>query len=306
MQNRKKSQKKYHCKKCDYTSKNKYDFTKHLSTAKHKMVTNGNLNGNLNGNKMVTCISCETCGRVYKFKSGLSRHKKICVGNNESIVLNTTALKIAKASIDGNDAAAINLLAQALSKQGDLIEKLIDQQNEMIPKLGNNNNNKISINVFLNEHCKNAMNLTDFVDNIKVSIQDLEYTNQHGYEKGISNIFTKHLTDMAVTERPIHCSDKKRLQFYIKDSDKWEKDKTHEKIDKTIDDITRKQFSHIKEWEKENPDYLSNDEKCKIWQTMVKNMGCGENENKTHTNIKKSISENVTVKELIKNDQDNL
>ena len=179
MQNRKKSQKKYHCKKCDYTSKNKYDFTKHLSTAKHKMVTNGNLNGN----KMVTCISCETCGRVYKFKSGLSRHKKICVGNNESIVLKTTTVKIAKASIDGNDAAAINLLAQALSKQGDLIEKLIDQQNEMIPKLGNNNNNKISINVFLNEHCKNAMNLTDFVDNIKVSIQDLEYTNQLGDEK---------------------------------------------------------------------------------------------------------------------------
>ena len=136
----------YLCKSCDYSCSNKYNFGKHLTTAKHKMVTNGNLNGN----KMVTCISCETCGRVYKFKSGLSRHKKICIGNNESIVLNTTALKIAKASIDGNDAAAINLLAQALSKQGDLIEKLIDQQNEMIPKLGNNNNNKISINVFLN------------------------------------------------------------------------------------------------------------------------------------------------------------
>ena len=288
---------KYTCKKCDYSCSNEYNFTKHLSTTKHKMVTNGNLNGN----KMVTCVSCETCGRIYKYKSGLSRHKKLCVGNNESIVLKTTNVKVA---MKGNDAAAINLLAQALSKQGDLIEKLIENQKEMIPKLGNNNNNKISINVFLNEHCKNAMNLTDFVDNIKVSIQDLEYTNQHGYEKGISNIFTKHLTDIAATERPIHCSDTKRLQFYIKDSDKWEKDITHKKIDKTIDDITRKQFSHIKEWEKENPDYLSNDEKCKNWQTMVKNMGCGENEDKTHTNIKKSISENVTVKEIIKNDQE--
>ena len=302
MQNRKKSQKKYHCEKCDYTSRNKYDFSKHLSTTKHKMVTNGNLNGNKTVNDVE--FSCGTCGRVYKYNSGLSRHRKGCVETSKSLVLKTTTAKIAKAAAEGNGADAINLLAQALSKQGDLIEKLIENQKDMIPKIGNNNNNKISINVFLNEHCKNAMNLTDFVDNIKVSIQDLEYTNQHGYEKGISNILSKHLTDMAATERPIHCSDKKRLQFYIKDSDKWEKDKTHEKLDKTIDDITRKQFSHIKEWEKENPDYLSNDEKCKIWQTMVKNMGCGENENKTHTNIKKSISENVTVKELIKNDQE--
>ena len=304
MKKRKKNAKKYYCKKCDFTSSNKTDFNRHLSTTKHKMVTNGNKNGNCVVRNVE--FPCENCGRIYKYKSGLSRHRKGCVETNHSLVLKSNSSKNATASMKGNDSNAINLLAQALSKQGDLIEKLIENQKEMIPKIGNNNNNKIAINVFLNEHCKNAMNLTDFVDNIKVSIQDLEYTNQHGYEKGISNIFTKHLTDMAATERPIHCSDKKRLQFYIKDSDKWEKDKTHEKLDKTIDDITRKQFSHIKEWEKENPDYLSNDEKCKIWQTMVKNMGCGENENKTHTNIKKSISENVTVKELIKNDQDNL
>ena len=87
------------------------------------------------------------------------------------------------------------------------------------------------------------MNLTDFVENIKVSIEDLEYTNQH------------------VTERPIHCSDKKRLQFYIKDSDEWKKDEKHENIDITIDEISRKQFFHIKEWEKQNPDYLTNDKK---------------------------------------------
>jgi len=277
MESCKKVAKKYHCKKCDYTCKNKYNFNKHLSTTKHTMVTNGNKNGNCEVRNVE--FSCGNCGRAYKYKSGLSRHRKVCVETNNSLVLKTTNVKVAKASMEGSDTPAINLLAQALSKQGDLIEKLIENQKEMIPKMGNNNNNKISINVF---------------------------TNQHGYEKGISNIFTKHLTDMAATERPIHCSDKKRLQFYIKDSDKWEKDKTHEKLDKTIDDITRKQFFHIKEWEKENPDYLSNDEKCKIWQTMVKNMGCGENENKTHTNIKKSISENVTVKELIKNDQDNL
>ena len=99
----------------------------------------------------------------------------------------------------------------------------------MIPRLGNNNNNKISINVFLNEHCKEAISLKDFINSIKISLDDLKYTNEHGYVKGISNIFTKHLTDLEATQRPIHCSDKKRL-FYIKDSDNG-KDQQNKKLD---------------------------------------------------------------------------
>ena len=297
MKKRKKTQKKYHCKKCDYTSRNKYDFNRHLSTAKHKMVINGDENGNSTF-KNVEFV-CESCCKGYRYKSGLSRHRKACVETDYAIVLNNTSDQPATSSTEGNTPDTIHLLTQALSKQGDLIEKLINNQNDMIPKMGNNNNNKISINVFLNEHCKNAINLTDFVDNIKVSLQDLEYTNQHGYVKGISNIFTKHLTDMKVTERPIHCSDKKRMQFYIKDSDKWVKDKQHEKIDKSIQRITKKQILQIKEWEKQNPDYLDVDILTQEWHKMIFNMTGGANESEKITaNIKKSISENVTVKEL--------
>ena len=98
----------------------------------------------------------------------------------------------------------------------------------------NCNNKKMTINVFLNEQCKDAMNLTDFVENVRVSLQDLNYTKKNGYIDGISNIFVKHLQDMKPTERPIHCSDKKRMQFYVKDANVWEKDKSHEKIDKSI------------------------------------------------------------------------
>jgi hypothetical protein len=208
-----------------------------------------------------------------------------------------------------NEKMLFEFIQKQTEQQNKLMEsvvKLAEQQANNITNTNCNNTNNISINLFLNEECKNAMNLTDFVDNIKVSIQDLEYTNQHGYEKGISNIFTKHLTDMAVTERPIHCSDKKRLQFYIKDSDEWKKDEKHENIDITIDEISRKQFFHIKEWEKQNPDYLTNDKKLKKWHTMVRNMGAGEkdfDEIKQHLNIKKSISENITVKELIKKEK---
>ena len=298
MKSCKKVAKKYHCKKCDYTCSNKYNFNKHLSTTKHKMITNGNFNGNSKPNFVE--FSCENCGKSYRYKSGLSRHRKGCVEMNQSLVLKISDSKVAKANLEVTNQEMIEKLTETIKQQGDLIEKLIDHQKEIIPKIGNNNNNKISINVFLNEHCKNAMNLTDFVDNIKVSIEDLEYTNQHGYAKGISNIFTKHLTDMAVTERPIHCSDKKRLQFYIKDSDEWKKDEKHENIDITIDEISRKQFFHIKEWEKQNPDYLTNDVKRKKWHTMVCNMGATIDDPAQNKNIKKQISENITVKELIK------
>ena len=151
----------------------------------------------------------------------------------------------------------------------------------------------MNINIYLNEHCKNAMNLTDFVENVKVSLEDLLYTKNHGYVKGISNIFVKQLKDMEPTQRPIHCSDKKRLQFYVKDDNKWEKDNSNEKIDKSIDKITKKQILAIKLWEKEHPNYLEDEKLTRIWSKMIKNMGTGVSENvtaeKEKTNIKKVI-----------------
>lgn len=302
MKSRKKSQEIFHCKKCDYTSKNKFDFNKHLSTTKHKMVTNGNENGNFLLNH-----ACDLCYKSYKYKSGLSRHKKKCTTSTDMVLLkksriNNKTQNVPFIDVDNDSKDPIAILAQALSKQGDLIDKLIQNQNEMIPKLGNNNNNKIAINVFLNEHCKDAMNITDFVDNIKVSLEDLEYTNQHGYVKGISNIFTKHLTDMKITERPIHCSDKKRMQLYIKDNNKWGKDMKNEKIDRTIQRITKKQILKIKEWENQHPDYLDNESLTKEWHKMIFNMTGGENDNersKLTATIKKNISENVSVKDVI-------
>ena len=296
-----KSRKKFRCKKCDYLTSNKFDWNKHLSTTKHqngnKMVTNGNKNGNT-----VLKYACDNCGKEYKYRSGLSRHKKKCISDECDMVLNACRKK---SQPNFKAKQSENTQGSALVKQGDILEKLIESQNQMIPKIGNNNNNKISINVFLNEHCKNAMNLTDFIDNIQVSLEDLAYTNEHGYVKGISNIFTKNLTDMKVTERPTHCSDKKRMKFYIKDSDKWEKDKAHEKIDKTIQRITKKQILKIKEWERSHPGFLDNEQLTTEWHRMIYNMMGGENDNireKHKVNIKRSICENVTVKELISQD----
>ena len=281
---RKKSQKKYACIPCDYTSSNKYDLKKHFKTMKHRMITNDNT--------VVTesrKIVCGVCGKKYKYRSGLSRHKKTC---NNNVTIESGVLHTVKKLIEENE------------KKNDLLEKIVDQNQKLIPMVGNNNNNKISINVFLNKHCKDAMNISDFMDSINVSIEDLNYTNEYGYAKGISNIFVKHLTDMKITERPIHCSDKKRLQFYIKDEDKWGKDDSHEKINKTIQDITIKQIKRVREWETKHPNYMKDSALQEEWLNMIREiMGgseIGEREKNNET-IKKEISDTVSVKDAISN-----
>jgi len=174
-------------------------------------------------------------------------------------------------------------------------DKNQEQLKDIIPKIGNTYNNAMSINIYLNEKCKDAMNLTDFVENVKVSLEDLLYTKNHGFVKGISNIFVKQLQDMEPTQRPIHCSDKKRLQFYVKDADKWEKDNSHEKIDKTIDEITFKQIKQVKLWEKEHPNYLEDDKLLMEWQTMIRNMTTGTNSNMTMEKEKSYIKKELGV-----------
>ena len=148
--------------------------------------------------------------------------------------------------------------------------------------------------MFLNEKCKNAMNLEDFVKKIKLSMEDLQFTKDNGYAQGISNIFIKNLNDMDVTERPIHCSDQKRLQFYIKNDNEWSKDKNNEKIDNTIEKISKKQLQTIKDWIKENPNYLDSEAKTDEYFTLVKNITQPNNEKNLKT-IKKKVGENVKI-----------
>ena len=275
----KKVAKKFLCQKCNYSTSRKSSWDKHILTAKHlndnKMVTNGN--------KFVEFF-CEHCGKGYKYKSGLSRHKKKCMAIETNFV-DTSCKKL-----------------QQQNKLLETVEKLIEQNTELSKRVGNNNNNKISINVFLNEKCKDAMNLADFVDNIKVSLDDIQYTKEHGYVKGISNIFVKHLTDMNVTERPIHCSDRKRLQFYVKDENEWSKDKTHNKINETIKHISQQQIKQIKCWEEAHPNYMKDDALLAEWHKMIYTMMGGTNnediKNSTE-NIKKCLSDKTYVKEIL-------
>ncbi len=289
-----KSSKKFYCKKCDYSSNRESQWRRHLSTTKHKMDNMDNTLDNVKSTKR--CFEC-ACGKVYKYNSGLSKHKKKCplIMKNEVVPI-VTENPTTSSSKTGLSVEVLNKLVE---QNNTLMEKVIElSKDRQVINYQNCGNKKMTINVFLNQECKNAMNLTDFVENVKVSLEDLNYTKEHGYIKGISNIFVKHLKDLDPKERPIHCSDKKRMQFYVKEENKWEKDKANAKIDKTIEDITVKQIKRIKEWEKKHPDYLQNDKLLQEWHRMIQQItGSGEEVQKEQ--IKKSLGNTIEIKDAM-------
>jgi len=271
-----KIRKNFYCKSCDYTTSDKKDYNKHVLTRKHKK--------SAKADKKTPNVefACQYCGKSYKYKSGLSRHKKKCslinlgnVENDNSYHFVTHINK--KEQKTEPDETLIKLLMKQQEQTNEtikLLKEAVDANTKMSKNVGNNNNNTISINLFLQEKCQNAMNLTDFIDQLHVSLDDLDYSKDNGFVMGMANILTKKLKDLKPTERPIHCSDKKRLQFYVKDDNKWGKDKNNEKIDKTIKTIKRKQTIKLTEWEKMHPNFRNNPIELKEWQQLL----CGMTE----------------------------
>lgn len=293
----------YTCLECDYTTSRKSHWNRHILTAKHKM---DNLDNKVDNEKSTAGKFVCVCGKKYKFSSGLSKHKKKCSTLNVSIKYdnscNISYDDVVKENIELKDEMnkIKNLLPTLFTNMKDLLKTQYDiingQRGETTIYTNNIYNNKISINVFLNETCKNAMNLKDFIDGLNISLDDLEYTKDHGYVKGISNIFVKQLNDMEPTQRPIHCSDDKRLKFYVKDDDKWEKDSENVKLDKSINDLALKQIKKIRDWEQLHPKYEESQELLMEWHKMVNAvMGSDIDKeiNKTSESIKREIGINV-------------
>ena len=284
---------------------------------------------------------CEMCNSEYKYRSGLSRHKckklkQDTKSIKEPIVENTKITKDeiekskmheqkreevvmnSKTTKDLNEALKNTILEtlenNVIKKQQEqisdlqiLLQKSIENTKEtvaeMLPRIGNttNINNQMTVNIFLNEECRDAVNLTDFLHNLDLSLEDLIYTSQNGYTKGIANIFVKKLQNLKPTERPIHCSDRNELQFYVKHQDNWEKDSENVKIDKSIEHITKKQIQQIKEWERDHPTWQHTDKDAKLYIDMIKQTVGGLNEherNKNFEEIKKELGINVDLNDL--------
>ena len=318
----KKTKKTYACEICDFHTSKKTDYFRHLTTKKHKKKENSKNEKNKKNEKKRTLL-CD-CGREFKTRSGLWKHKKKCNFKQNNIIDESISQNVSNFPSKNStnlDEEYKKLQIEALKQnmeKSEMEKKLIAiklktaEQNLANPKeksgtkvnIGHNtinttNNNNISIHMYLNENCKNAMNLEDFVKNISITLQDLDYSKKNGYAEGISNILMKSLGDLKPTERPIHCSDTKRLKFYVKEDDKWAKDCNNHKIDKTLTDIKHQQLKNMNDWEKLHPDFMDNPKLLDEWQMMIKNMaGSGNNVKqniKQHNKIKKNLSSIVDI-----------
>ena len=260
-----KPHKKYVCNNCHYYSSNKKDYERHILTAKHKRITDENL-------MVIKNLHC-ICGKEYRHMSGLSRHKRICQFSTEDTILeNTMTSTLLPPHFD--TALVIELLKQnqefktiMLEQSKQLVEQhsqMAEHQNQLLEavkdgKLGNTNcnnttnNNKFNLNVFLNETCKDAISMDDFINSFEVTRDEFLHTGKVGYIEGLSAVMANRFKDMDVHTRPLHCTDLKRETVYIKNADKWEKDDADKtKMRKAVRGVARKNTQEMWRWYDDN------------------------------------------------------
>lgn len=242
----------FSCEKCDFKCSKRGDYNRHIETDKHrrKQMETGPTS------IASTELSCE-CGREYKNRTGLWKHRKKCPFLNPpqqtSQLPESGHTEMMKTFIKENREMMVTMMQTMITANKEMVVDLVPK---LQPNITNNTqNNNFSINMFLNEHCKDAINLSDFIDRIEVSHDDLENNAQLGFVDGITKILRDNLQQLTLNQRPIHCTDTKRETLYIKDADKWQKEAVKEKINSAIQDVSRKSVSALLDWKKENPDY---------------------------------------------------
>jgi hypothetical protein len=283
----------FHCVNCDYATCRKVDYEKHLSTLKHKSYDNSD---NLS-QKVVKTFICE-CGKSYKFRQGLSFHKKQCKTLLEEVETNPSSESELK--ILTNLVLDVVKQNRELTEQNkELTEKIVDIcktnfQSNISHSNINSNNNTFNLQFFLNETCKNAMNITDFVDSIKLQLSDLENLGRLGYVEGISKIIVKNLNALDENIRPIHCTDKKRETFYVKDQDQWEKeDEERKRIKKIINKIADKNINLLPQFREKYPEYSNSSSRMsdKYDKMVIEVMSTdGDKKDKIIKNIAKKVT----------------
>ena len=245
---------KFSCEPCKFYTNNNYDFKRHQGTKKHEKAIQ--LTKSSTGIQDEELFVCE-CGRFYKERTGLWRHKKKC---------NSVENQLTVTEEEEQEEEELNekeMVLKLIKQNGELQKQIINMSKETKQVTNiTNQTNHFNLNIFLNDHCKNAVNLIDFINSLQVSTRDLEQTGKLGYVEGLSSIFVKALKDMDVTERPIHCTDIKRETVYVKDQDKWEiEDKDKSRLKNTIKALEEKNMSSMIDWQLENPRFQIMDTK---------------------------------------------
>jgi len=290
------SSKEFKCKNCDYNTCRKSQYDRHLLTSKHIKNVEILQNTTFLVPKVLEFI-CNSCNKKYKHHSSLYNHKKNCINEKVNEDINDKY---------NNNEISPELIMSVLQQNKELQTMLIEQ-NKTIIELSKNNsitnithtnshNKAFNLNFFLNETCKNAMNITDFVESIKLQLSDLENVAKIGYVEGISKIIIKNLNALDVTERPVHCSDSKRDTMYVKDEDKWEKEsENNHKVLKAIEDIANKNSKMVKEWKTKNPECASSkSHKADVYSHIMIEAVCSNND-ANNNKILKKIAKEVTI-----------
>ena len=311
---------KYICKKCDFKCSKKSNYTKHELTRKHINIEKGDT-ANKKKCRNNNVIYCQKCNKIYKSRNGLWKHSKNC-GYTTSIHINLLKDDINNDNNDNNDNNYNynyndneilmkennnfkNIILDMVKNNQELQKQMLEvcKKNNNISNSNNNNSNNSSnsnnktfnLQIFLNEQCKNAMNLTDFIDSIKLQMSDLENIGTLGYTEGINNIIFKEIIDIDIFSRPFHCSDLKREIIYIKDDNKWEKeDPENKKLKNAIRGIEKKNFKLLNEWAEQHPkmnDY--NSPESDKYVKLLNHSTSGDNE---HMNkVIKKLVKNITI-----------
>ena len=275
------------CNLCYYYTSKKSSFDKHLSTDKHKKCQNGSKMVENDSEKLpkVSQYKCE-CGKSYKYDSGYYRHKKKCNTQNSEIT---------------NDKELIMMLIKQNTQLIEQNAQLVKNGTHNISNSHNTNSNNKTFNLqfFLNETCKDAINIMDFVDSIKIQMSDLEKVGKIGYVEGISNIITSNLKALDENKRPVHCTDSKREVMYVKDEDKWEKENEEKlKLRKAIKYVAHKNIKMLSEFRTKYPDCLKSTSKVAdqynklVFEAMG---GKGDNDDEKENKIIKKISDVTTI-----------
>jgi len=284
---------KFYCEYCDYNTDRKSSYDCHLLTRKHQKTTNNNKNLQKTCNNLN--LICDNCNKTFNDRAGLWRHKKKC--NNVNNVNDNSY----------NDSEEkVELVKYLMKENSEFKQMIID-----VIKNGtynnstthtNSHNKAFNLNFFLNETCKDAMNIMDFVDSIKLQLSDLERVGDVGFVEGISNIIVKNLKDLDVTKRPVHCTDKKREVLYVKDEDKWEKeDMENKKVRKAIKLIANKNIKLLSSYKERHPDCMKSSSKYSDTynKLVVESFGGSGNEDIENENkiIRKITREVIVDKE---------
>lgn len=274
----------YYCKTCDYNTCRKSSYDKHLLTAKHQKLLQGDKKVAKSFNINETTFICKKCNKQYTSRNGLWKHNKVCdeVSEKELIML------------------LLKQNSELIMKMGTANTTNNTNNTNTISHNNNNNNKTFNLQFFLNEDCKNALNINEFVSSIKMDLDDLEKTGLLGYAEGISNIINKNLNELDQTMRPIHCSDVKREVFYVKNDDQWIKENDSKPVlTKAIKQIAHENIKQISEWQKKYPDCCDPDsQKNDTYLNIVSNAMSGitnEEQLKNYEKIIKNVAKEVTI-----------